>query len=166
MSAAPTFDPDEVLSGLWTDITIVENAGETDETETFLAHTTQPVSVTKNTDTDWSATPNSSRYTQSGDGHVSREIEVTLLQDADSDLEAAGVVDTEDNDEIFNSIHDAVRLYVFQEREDADGEQVIEREAKRCRISWGDEEYPDDPATVTLTITVMGEYLTAHSAAA
>jgi hypothetical protein len=155
--SAPNLNVDEVLSGQWTDVSIVENLGATDETETFLTNTTADITVSSDYN-EWTAEPNSNRYEQSGVTHVRREIEVPLLQKVDTDLETAGLFDSGTDDEIFNKIHEAVRLYVFAEREDADGEEIVQREAERVRIQLDEETFPSDAATATLTMVVMGEY--------
>lgn len=158
MSSAPSWEPEESLSGAFVDVAIVENVGETDETETFLTRTTQDVTVSKNANTT-EFEPNSSRHRESFETHSDRQIEVPLLQNADTDLEVAGVFDdgeSGDGEELFNTVHDAIRLYVFRNREDDTASQ--EREARRVRASLGEESYPADAATATITFTVMGEY--------
>lgn len=162
--SAPNLNVDEVLSGQWTDISIVENLGATDETETFLTNTTADITVSSDYN-EWTAEPNAERYEQSGVTHVRREIEVPLLQKADTDLETSSLFDSGTGDEIFNEIHDAVRLYVFKEREDADGEEIVQREAERVRIQLDEESFPSDAATASLTLVVMGEYSLEHTAA-
>jgi len=158
MSAAPAdYDPTETLSGAWTDVSLVQNPGATEETETFLTRTAGEISISPNTN-QWESEPNADRHRQSGTEHVDYGVEIPLDHDAEIDLEELGVVDDTSKERIFNEIHDAVRLYVFKEREDADGEEVIQRELSRVRIEETEESFASgDPANATITLRVMGE---------
>jgi len=157
MAAPDNYDETETLSGAWTDISLVQDPGTAEETETFLTRTAGEISISPNTN-QWESEPNASRHRQSGTEHVDYTIEVPLDHDAESDLEEAGVVDDTSKERIFNEVHDAVRIYVFKEREDADGEEVIQREAVRTRIEETEESFASgDPANATITMRVMGE---------
>ncbi|WP_058365402.1 hypothetical protein [Haloparvum sedimenti] len=158
MSSAPSsYDETETLSGAWTDVSVVQDPGATGETETFLARTAGDISITPNTN-QWESEPNASRHRQSGTEHVDYTIEIPLDHNADLDLQELGVIDDTTMARIFNEIHDAVRLYVFKDREDADGAEVIQREAARVRVEETEEEFASgDPANATITLRVMGE---------
>lgn len=157
MSSAPSgYDETQTLSGAWTDVSIVENPGATDETETFLTRTAGDITITPNTN-QWESEPNAARHRQSGTEHVDYNVDIPLDHAADSDLEALGAVDDTTKERIFNTVHDAVRFYVFKEREDADGEEMIQREAARVRVEETEEEFASgDPANASITLRVMG----------
>lgn len=156
MSAPSSYDETETLSGAWTDVSVVESPGATEETETFLARTAGDITITSNTN-QWESEPNSARHRQSGTEHVDYNVDVPLDHDADADLEELGVIDADTKERIFNEVHDAVRLYVFKDREDADGEEVIQRELTRVRVEETEEEFASgDPANATITLRVMG----------
>ncbi|ELZ48980.1 hypothetical protein C464_06200 [Halorubrum coriense DSM 10284] len=157
MSAPSNYDATETLSGAWTDVSLVESPGATEETETFLTRTAGEISITPNTN-QWESEPNASRHRESGTEHVDYTVEVPLDHDAETDLEELGVVDDTSKKRIFNDVHDAVRLYVFKDREDADGEEVIQREMARVRVEETEESFASgDPANATITLRVMGE---------
>ncbi|WEL29849.1 hypothetical protein [Haloferax volcanii] len=157
MSAAPSnYDETQTLSGAWTDVSVVDSPGTAEETETFLARTAGDITITPNTN-QWESEPNSARHRQSGTEHVDYNIDIPLDHVADGDLEELGVVDSTTKERIFNEIHDAVRLYVFKDREDADGEELIQRELTRVRVEEPEEEFASgDPASATITMRVMG----------
>ncbi|GAB7010460.1 hypothetical protein [Halorubrum trueperi] len=166
MSATDSYDATETLSGAWTDVSVVQEPGATGETETFLVRTAGDITITPNTN-QWESEPNASRHRESGTEHVDYTIEIPLDHDAGTDLEELGVIDSEDATRIFNEVHDAVRLYVFKDREDADGEEVIQREAARVRVEETEEEFASgDPANATITLRVMGEIKHEFSTAA
>ena len=155
--SAPDYSGEETLSGDWVDVSLVEGPGTAEETETFLTRTAGDLSISSNTN-QWESEPNSSRHRESGTGHIDYNVEIPLDHNADSDLEELGVIDADSKARIFNEIHDAVRLYVFKNREDADGEQIIERELERVRVEETEEEFSSgDPANATITLRVMGE---------
>lgn len=157
MSAPEDYDATETLSGAWTDVSLVSDLGATEETETFLTRTAGEITITPNTN-QWESEPNASRHRESGTEHVDYNVDIPLDHDAETDLEELGVVDTDSKERIFNEIHDAVRLYVFKDREDADGEEVIQRELARVRIEETEESFASgDPANATITLRVMGE---------
>lgn len=156
MSAPSSYDETQTLSGAWTDVSLVQNPGATEETETFLARTAGDITITPNTN-QWESEPNSSRHRQSGTEHVDYNVDIPLDHVADTDLEEIGAVDETTKERIFNEIHDAVRLYVFADREDADGEEMIQRELERVRVEETEEEFASgDPANATITLRVMG----------
>lgn len=161
MSSAPGgYDPNETLSGNWTDVALVTDVGTAEETEVFLTRVAGDITVTENEVNSWQSEPNSSRHAQSGKGHVDYTIEIQLDHNADADLETASIVD-QTGKRVFNHVWDALRLYVFKEREDADGEEVLQREAQRVRADLNEESFPaGDPANATLEFTGMGEYKT------
>jgi len=158
MSSAPSsYDETETLSGAWTDVSIVTDPGTTEETETFLARTAGDISITENAN-QWESEPNAARHRQSGTEHVDYNVDIPLDHAAETDLEEIGAVDANTKERIFNEIHDAVRLYVFKDREDADGEEMIQRELARVRVEETEEEFASgDPANATITLRVMGE---------
>ncbi|QLG63081.1 hypothetical protein [Halorarum salinum] len=157
MSAAPSnYDETETLSGAWTDVSLVTDPGTAEETETFLARTAGDITITENNN-QWQSEPNADRNMQSGTEHVDYNVDVPLDHVAETDLEELGVVDADTKERIFNEIHDAVRLYVFKDREDADGEELIQRELTRTRVESTEEEFASgDPAAATITLRVMG----------
>ena len=158
MSATENYSPEETLSGTWTDVALVEDLGTAEETEVWLTRVAGDISVSKNAN-EWESEPNSSRHRQSGETHVDREIEIPLDHNADDDLETAEVfADSEgDGEELYNTVFDAIRLYVHKEREDDEPE--LEREGERARLSLGDEDFSSgDTATATLNVTVMGPW--------
>jgi len=167
MSSAPSgYDPNETLSGNWTDVALVTDVGTAEETEVFLTRVAGDITVTENEVNSWQSEPNADRHAQSGKGHVDYTIEIPLDHKADADLETASIIDGTDKDRVFNEVWDALRLYVFKEREDADGEEVIQREAQRVRADMNEENFPaGDPANVTLEFTGMGEYKTEFTTA-
>jgi len=161
MSSAPDgYDPNETLSGNWTDVALVTDVGTTEETEVFLTRVAGDITVSENEVNSWQSEPNASRYAQSGKGHVDYTIEVPLDHDADADLETASIVGAT-GERVFNHVWSAVRLYVFKEREDADGEEILQREAQRVRADLNEESFASgDPASATLEFTGMGIYKT------
>lgn len=154
--ATENYQPEETISGSWTDVSLVTDLGSAEETEVWLTRVSGDITVSKDA-TEWESEPNATRYEQSGETHIRREVEIPLDHNADEDLEEAEVFDDESGKELFNSTFDAIRLHVHKERED--DSPALEREGERVRLSLGDEEFSSgETATATLTAVIMGEW--------
>lgn len=108
------------LTGAFVEIVVVSEYGTASETETILSKTTEDIEIDRDpSEIDWveHGNPRSQRRegAESSTGTFSM-----ILTDDNQNLIDAGLLDSTTSEILRNVIHDAVRLYIYEDAADMD----------------------------------------------
>lgn len=147
------------LTGMFVEIRIVDDYGTTEEVETVLHRTTEDIETDRDPDEiDWVEHGNAKTQRREGAEATTTTFELITTAEGEN-LEDTGMLDPETGKLLRNVIHEAVRIYIFENEADMDtDDNAAVRTYEDSQFVFMSEELPQDGVgTIETEMWVHGE---------